>query len=128
MDPQERESLNALFEQVLGAAFEVSNTLGAGFLEKVYRRAMVCELGWRGLPAAVQVSYQVSYKGQEVGQYMADLVVDQRLLVELKCAERLTVEHLAQTINYLRASGLHLGLLLNFGKPRVEWRRVVHQF
>ena len=68
----------------------------------------------------------VAYKGKHIGTYAADLVVDGRLLVETKCVEHLTNEHLAQCINYLKASGLHLALLINFRKSRVEWRRVVH--
>src|ERR1700694_3094860 len=85
MNANERESLNNLFEAVVGAAYEVSNTLGAGFLEKVYQRALAKELALRGIPARPQVCYQVSYKGYVIGEYLADLVVDDRLLVELKC-------------------------------------------
>jgi len=70
----------------------------------------------------------VTYKGQPIGDYTADLVVDDRLLVELKCTHRLADEHLAQCINYLTASGLHLAVLLNFQHPKVEWRRIVHGF
>lgn len=128
MDDPERESLNALLEVVVGAAYEVSNHLGAGFLEKIYERALVKELALRGIPATPQVPYGVIYKGQPIGDYIADLVVDGRLLVELKCAERLVDEHLAQCINYLTASGLHLALLVNFQHPKVEWRRIVHKF
>jgi GxxExxY protein len=128
MDANERESLNSLLEAVVGAAYEVSNVLGPGFLEKIYERALVKELALRGIPATPQVPYGVIYKGQPIGEYVADLVVDDRLLVELKCAERLVDEHLAQCINYLTASGLHLALLINFQHPKVEWRRVVHGF
>jgi GxxExxY protein len=128
MDANERESLNALLEAVVGAAYEVSNHLGAGFLEKLYERALAKELSLRGIPSTPQVPYGVTYKGQPIGDYVADLVVDGRLLVELKCAERLVNEHLAQCINYLTASGLHLALLINFQHPKVEWRRVVRGF
>lgn len=128
MDSNGRESLNALLEAVVGAAYEVSNVLGPGFLEKLYERALVKELALRGIPAAHQVCYSVVYKGQPIGDYIADLVVDDRLLVELKCTHRLADEHLAQCINYLTASGLHLALLLNFQHPKVEWRRVVQGF
>jgi GxxExxY protein len=128
MDDLERESLNALLEAVVGAAYEVSNVLGPGFLEKLYERALVKELSLRGIPAAPQVCYGVTYKGQPIGDYTADLVVDDRLLVELKCTHRLADEHLAQCINYLTASGLHLAVLINFQHPKVEWRRVVQGF
>jgi GxxExxY protein len=128
VDANERESLNSLLEAVVGAAYEVSNHLAAGFLEKIYERALVKELALRGIPATPQVPYGVIYKGQPIGDYVADLVVDGRLLVELKCAERLIDEHLAQCINYLTASGLHLAVLINFQHSKVEWRRVVHKF
>jgi GxxExxY protein len=118
----------ALTEQVLGAVFEVSNTLGSGFLEKVYERALFKELGIRGIRAAAQPSFRVSYKGFDVGEYFADILVEDVLVVELKCVERLANERTAQCINYLRASGRTLCLLVNFQKPKVEWKRVVYEF
>ena len=123
----ERASLEALVETVVGAAYEVSNVLGAGFLEKVYERALMQELGLRGLRAATQTPFPIAYKGKNVGTYSADLVVEDRLLVEVKCVEQFSNEHLAQCINYLKASGLHLALLINFRRSRVEWKRVVHE-
>ena len=117
-------NLNTLSEKVLGAVFEVSNTLGAGFLEKVYQRALLRELGLRGIRATAEASLAVTYKGRSVGEYFADLLVEDVLVVELKCAEHLANEHMAQCLNYLRASGLTLCLLVNFQKPKVEWRRV----
>ena len=117
--------LNTLTEQVLGAVFEVSNTLGAGFLEKVYQRALVTELGLRGLRAAAEASFPVTYKGHCVGEYFADVLVEDVLVVELKCVEHLASEHTAQCLNYLRASGRSLCLLVNFQKPKVEWKRIV---
>jgi GxxExxY protein len=123
----EHASLEALVEIVVGAAYEVSNVLGAGFLEKVYERALMQELSLRGLRAATQTPFPIAYKGKNVGTYSADLVVEDRLLVEVKCVEQFSNEHLAQCINYLKASGLHLALLINFRRPRVEWRRVVHE-
>jgi GxxExxY protein len=122
----ERASLEALVETVIGAAYEVSNVLGAGFLEKVYERALMEEIGLRGLRATAQAPFPVAYKGKHVGTYSADLVVESRLLVEVKCVEQFSNEHLAQCINYLKASGLHLALLINFRRSRVEWKRVVH--
>src|SRR5437868_4747000 len=104
----DKADLNSLSEKVLGAVFEVSNTLGAGFLEKVYQRALLRELGLRGIQATAEASFANTYKGHSVGEYYADLLVRDVLVVELKCAERLANEHLAQGLNYLRASGLTL--------------------
>jgi GxxExxY protein len=123
MDANEQESL---VRTIIGAAYEVANTLGAGFLEKVYVRAMHGELRLRGLDAKTEVSFPVVYKGRPVGTYNADLVVGGRILVELKCVESFSSQHLAQCINYLKASGLSLALLINFQKPKVEWRRVIY--
>jgi GxxExxY protein len=120
--------LNSLSEAVLGAVFEVSNTLGAGFLEKVYQRALLRELGLRGIRATAEASFAVFYKGCSVGEYFADLLVEDVLVVELKCADRLANEHTAQCLNYLRASGRSLCLLVNFQKPKVEWKRIVYRF
>jgi GxxExxY protein len=114
-----------LSERVIGAIFEVANTLGAGFLEKVYERALVRELEMRGVRAAGQASMPVVYKGKSVGEYFADILVEGEMVVELKCVERLVREHVAQCMNYLRASGKKTCLLVNFEKPKVEWRRVV---
>jgi len=122
----ERASLEALVETVVGAAYEVSNVLGAGFLEKVYERALMEEIRLRSLGVTAQAPFPVNYKGKPVGTYAADLVVEGRLLVAVKCVEQFSNEHLAQCINYLKASGPHLALLINFRRSRVEWKRVVH--
>jgi GxxExxY protein len=108
--------------------FEVSNTLGTGFLEKVYERALLTELGLRGIRATAQASFPVTYKGHYVGEYFADIFVEDVLVVELKCVERLASQHTAQCLNYLRASGQALCLLVNFQNPKVEWKRLVHRF
>lgn len=128
MNDEERASLNSLAEAVVGAAYEVSNILGAGFLEKVYERALLSELALRGVPAKTQVTYPVSYKDQYVRDYIADLIVDGRLLVEIKCVEQFAEFHRAQCINYLRASNLHLALLINFQHARIKWQRIVLGF
>jgi GxxExxY protein len=127
MNADERR-FDLLTERVLGAIFEVSNTLGAGFLEKVYQRALLTELRLRGIRATPEASFSVSYKVHSVGEYFADILVEDVLVVELKCAERLASEHTAQCLNYLRASGLGVCLLVNFQKPKVEWRRIVFGF
>jgi GxxExxY protein len=120
--------LEPLTERVLGAVFEVSNILGAGFLEKVYQRALLRELVLRGIGASAQTSLAVTYKGHPVGEYFADILVEGVLVIELKCVERLGNEHMAQCLNYLRASGLGLCLLVNFQRPKVEWRRIINGF
>jgi GxxExxY protein len=128
MNTDERGYDDSLTERVLGAVFEVSNTLGAGFLEKVYERALLRKLGLCGIRATAQASFAVTYKGHHVGEYLADLLVEDVLVVELKCAQRLTNEHTAQCLNYLRASGRTLCLLINFQTPKVEWKRIVLGF
>ena len=128
MGADERATLDSLTESVLNAVFEVANTLGAGFLEKVYERALLRELKLRGIPAIAQATFSVVYKGQSVGDYSADILVDHALVVELKCVERLGDEHMAQCLNYLHASGKSVCLLVNFQRPKVEWRRVVRDF
>jgi GxxExxY protein len=124
----DEHGFDSLTERVIGAVFEVSNTLGAGFLEKVYQRALLTELGLRGIRATAETSFAVTYKGHSVGEYFADIVVEDVLVVELKCVERLANEHTAQCLNYLRASGRNLCLLVNFQKPKVEWKRIVYGF
>ena len=125
MDTDAHEWESDLTEVVIGAAFEVANMLGAGFLEKVYERALIHELALRGVSAKAQVSFPISYKGQYLGEYAADLVVGEKVIVELKCVDRFANEHLAQCINYLKASRLSVALLINFQKPKVEWKRVL---
>jgi GxxExxY protein len=104
---------------------EVSNSLGAGFLEKVYRRALTEELRLRGVLVEEEVRYRVMYKERCVGEYVADLVVSAAVVVELKCSECIAGEHVAQAINYLKASGLGVGLILNFERSKLAWKRVV---
>jgi GxxExxY protein len=116
---------DSISEAIIGAAFEVSNALGAGFLEKVYERALTYELTQRGWQVDQQRSYQVIYKGHQVGEYIPDLLVGGQVLVELKCIERFSTDHVAQCVNYLRATGLQMALLINFQHPRIEWRRIL---
>ncbi len=117
-----------LSEQVIGCAIEVSNTLGAGFLESVYENALCEEMVRNGLHFQRQKSLQVKYKGKVVGNYIADFVVEDRLLLELKALSRLSGEHEAQVMNYLKASGLSVGLLFNFGVPKLSFKRIVWQY
>jgi GxxExxY protein len=117
--------LDWLTERILGAVFEVSNTLGAGFLEKVYERALVRELDLRGLRALAQAPVDVWYKGRLAGKYFVDLLVEDEVIVELKCADAICEEHVAQCLNYLRGSRRRVCLLVNFQRPKVEWRRLI---
>ena len=128
MNLEGKQSMDSLTEEVLGAVFEVSNTLGAGFLEKVYERALLRELSLRNISAIAQASFAVAYKGYSVGEYFADILVEDQLVVELKCVERLGAEHTAQCLNYLRASHRTVCLLVNFQKPKVEWKRIVQGY
>ena len=116
---------SALSEKVIGAVFEVANTLGAGFLEKVYERALARELRLQGIRVETQASLEICYKGENVGTYLFDLIVEDALVVELKCADRLGADHMSQCMNYLKASGKDVCLLVNFQNPRVEWKRIL---
>jgi GxxExxY protein len=120
----EAEGLNRLTELVIGCAYTVHNTLGVGFLEKVYENALVHELRKAGLTVLQQVSFDVVYDGVVVGQYTADLVVEGVLLLELKVARAIDEGHVAQCLNYLAATRLHLGLILNFHR-KVQVKRLL---
>lgn len=109
--------------EVQGAAFEVYRALGPGFLEAVYERAMLVELTMRGLHVPRQVAVPVRYKDQFVGRYFADLVVEHVAVVELKAQPELSAMAVPQVLNYLKASGLPLGFLINFSPPRATIRR-----
>lgn len=124
MSADERR-LNELSEMIIGCAYKVSNALGAGFVDKVYENALALELRAIGLEVAQQQGIAVRYQDTIVGDFTFDLLVERLVLIELKAARALEEAHVAQCLNYLRATGLHLCLLLNFGKPRVEIRRVV---
>jgi GxxExxY protein len=128
MHTNEHESLDKLIEKVVGAAYEVGNVLGCGFLEKVYARSLLRELAMRGLEIRSEVVFPLTYKGQSVGDYIADLVVNDQLIVELKCVEQFSDEHMAQCINYLKASGIRFALLINFKHPRIKWKRIIYGF
>ncbi|MBC7952698.1 MAG: GxxExxY protein [Rhodospirillaceae bacterium] len=114
-----------LTREILRAAFEVGNTLGHGFLESVYQRALAHELYLAGLQTAREVPFRVLYKGQEMGTYVADLVVEETIIVELKSINAaIGLPQISQCLNYLRASGLKKALIINFGRARIEYRRV----
>ena len=113
-----------LTEQIIQCFFEVYRQLGFGFLEKVYEHALMIELQRKGLHARNQQPTPVFYNGQTVGEYFADIVVEEAVIIELKAAEVLVLEHETQLINYLRATNIEVGLLLNFGK-KPEIRRKI---
>jgi len=115
-----------LSECIIGCAFRVMSTLGSGFLEKMYENALAHELRKAGLSVSQQHAVVVSYDDMIVGAYAADLLVDGTIVVELKAVKALDRAHIAQCINYLKATGLGVCLLLNFGKPRLEIQRIAN--
>lgn len=121
----DKQRLNSVTEAIIGCAYAVSNALGMGFLEKVYENALVIALRKAGLKVLQQVVYKVRYEGEVVGEYTADLVVEDAVLLELKAIREFDNVHMAVCLNYLRASGLTLCLLINFGKARVDVKRIV---
>jgi len=114
-----------LTEQIIGAAFNVHNTLGYGHLEKTYQNAMQVALLKRGLSAELERRVDVHYEGVRVGEYYADVVVDSKVLLEIKVAERYCPQDEAQLLNLLTSTGIKLGLLINFGRAKVEFKRMV---
>ena len=118
--------INEITEKIIGASYNVANTLGSGFLEKVYENALVVELNLLGLKVESQKSLKVFYKDVCVGEYFADLFVQDEIVVELKSAKTLVSVHQAQLLNYLKATKKKIGLLINFGSPKVEIQRVIN--
>ena len=117
-------TLDELTKRMIACAFEVSNALGIGFVEKVYENAYAHRMRKEGLKVIQQYPIKVVYDDVIVGDFFADMLVEDRILVELKAVSELTDEHLAQALNYLRASGLEACLLINFGKSRIQIRRL----
>jgi GxxExxY protein len=122
----DNSELNELSGRVIGCTFTVLNTLGTGFLEKVYENALAYEVRAAGLSAVQQYGAKVHYRDILVGEYFVDLLINDVLLVELKTAKALGDAHRMQCTNYLKATGRRLCLLLNFGRPRLEIKRVAH--
>ncbi len=112
-----------LSEKIIGCAYRVYNALGSGFLESVYERAFEIELRKLGIPVEAQKNLNVLYEGQSVGFFVADLVVDDKIIVELKAVRHLAVAHEVQLVNYLAATDIAIGLLINFGESKVEVKR-----
>ncbi len=112
-------------EQILGSAMEVLNTLGHGLLEKPYENALVVEWKLRNIPFRQQPRFPVLYKGNKVGEYIPDLIVDDQVIVDIKVVEKLGNHEYGQMINYLKITGLQVGLIINFRFARLQWKRVV---
>lgn len=126
MDTNERELL--LKDEVyrtVGCAMEVLNALGHGLLEKPYENALVVEFGLQGIPYAQQPRFDVVYKSVKVGEYIPDLIAFDQIVVDTKTIERISDVERGQILNYLKISGLRVGLILNFKHPRLEWERLV---
>jgi GxxExxY protein len=117
-----------LTEQILAVCFEVSNELGAGFLESVYQNALIIALQARGLSLKQECPLTVFFRKQIVGQFYADVLVENKIIVELKAVTELSDIHKAQVINYLKATDIEVGLLVNFGSPKLEYRRYENRF
>ncbi|HEY0080602.1 MAG TPA: GxxExxY protein [Pyrinomonadaceae bacterium] len=113
-----------LTAKALEACFEVAGELGAGYLESVYEKALLIALHQKGLEAKAQFPLSVKFRGQTVGEFYADVLLEGKVILELKAVRALTPEHQAQLINYLKATGIEIGLLVNFGNPRLEYRRL----
>jgi len=118
-------NINDLTYKINGAIFEVSKVLGTGFLEKVYEQALLVELRNQGLRADSHVPIEINYKGERVGEYFADIVVEEAVMLELKAVETLQKIHEAQLLNYLKATGYKIGLLVNFSHPKAVIKRFV---
>jgi GxxExxY protein len=111
--------------EIMGAIFEVHKKLGPGFLESVYHKALVEEFSERGMKIEAQKTINLTYKDKKIGVHRLDLVVDDKVVVELKTVERFSIHHKAQLTSYLKASGYKLGILVNFSKSKVEYQRVL---
>ncbi|MEK7399624.1 MAG: GxxExxY protein [Candidatus Poribacteria bacterium] len=111
--------------QIIGSAFEVFTVLGYGFLEKVYENALIKELQIRGLQVKAQYPIKVKYKGEELGEYYADIFVENKVIIEIKTGESFNSIHEAQLLNYLKATECKVGLLINFGPKKCEYKRFV---
>jgi GxxExxY protein len=117
--------LNDITYKINGAVFEVNRELGSGFLEKVYENALIVELREMGLKAERQVPIIVKYKGNNVGEYFADIVVEKQIILELKAVDILEKIHEAQLLNYLKATEYEIGLLINFTHPKAQIKRFI---
>ena len=117
---------SAISETIIGCCFEIMRELGSGFLENVYKNALFIAMKQKGLNVSAEQSFEVMFRDCKGGRYIADLIVENVIIVELKCCASLLPEHKAQVINYLKASGISVGLLINFGQQKLEYKRLHH--
>ena len=113
-------------EDIIGCCFEVMKELGPGFLENVYKNALFIAMKQKGLNVLTEQVFEIVFRKLKIGKYIADLIVEDLIIVELKCCKTLLAEHQAQLINYLKASDKPVGLLVNFGHARLEYKRLHH--
>jgi GxxExxY protein len=111
--------------KIIGLAMKIHNELGGGFLEKVYENAMIVLLNKEGIVAKQQVSTPIYFEGQLIGDYYADIIVEDKIILELKAVECITDVHRAQALNYLKATKLKLAIIVNFSRPKLQMERVV---
>jgi len=128
MNAAEQVDLDGLSSKIISSAYRVSNTLGAGFLEKVYENALAVELRAAHLTFEQQRTTHVRYREEIVGEYVPDLLVENAIIVEIKALDGLNKIHYAQCMNYLRATNMSIALLMNFGVPRLQIKRIVWRF
>jgi GxxExxY protein len=131
MEPQmnaDERRLNQITETIIGCAYEIGNGLGCGFLEKVYENALMVSLTQARLEVRQQCPIAVRWKGAVVGEYFADLLVENSVVVEIKAVKGFDDIHTAQCLNYLKATGIRVCLLINFAKPKIEIKRIVREF
>ena len=126
MDTDKNEPIyKAESQQLVGCAMEVLNELGHGFHEKPYENGLVVEFRLRGIPCEQQRQYDILYKQEKVGEYIPDLLAFEKIVVDTKVIEKITDREIGQMMNYLKITGYRLGYILNFKKPKLEWKRVV---
>jgi len=118
------QAISEITEIILGCCFDVMNELGSGFLESVYKNALIIAIKEKGLRLEAEKRFDVIFRERKIGLYIADLVVEGQVIVELKCCAQLLSEHQAQVINYLKVSTIWTGLLVNFGKRKLEFNRL----
>jgi GxxExxY protein len=125
---QKELKINEITEKIIGCAHKVSNNLGCGFLEKVYENALIIELKKAGLEVKQQDPIEIFYGNNLVGEYLADILVENKVIIELKVVKKFDEIHFAQCINYLKATDLKVCLLINFDKTKVQIKRIVNNF
>lgn len=125
MNADKKPQYESESREIVGSAMEVLNELGHGLHEKPYENALVVEFGLRGISCVQQQRYKVLYKGEEVGEYIPDLIAFEEIVIDTKVIEKITDHEIGQMINYLRITGLRLGYLLNFKRAKLEWKRIV---